>query len=146
VNVRFLLLFRTSPTTARGDNQRKSDRVAGSQLHLQRVSQEIQHVDATDLRVPLLAQGKFDPSLTPVDLPFTVYSFQMQSNTLQSTQLESQIIQEDWEEYKKLRKRRLNRLSTTLTPREVEILDQGISMDSWEWTFLNYRDIRLFMS
>ena len=70
----------------------------------------------------------------------------MKRNTLQSTQLECQIIQEDWEEYSALRKKRLGKFSTILSPREVELLDRGISMDNWEWIWLNYRDIRLYMS
>jgi hypothetical protein len=70
----------------------------------------------------------------------------MRRHDLQSTQLEAQILDSDWAEYEALRRKRLFKLSTQLSDRELQLLDRGIIMDNWEWIWLNYRDVRLYMS
>jgi hypothetical protein len=70
----------------------------------------------------------------------------MKKDNLDSTQLEAQILESDWTEYVALRKKRISKFSTELSSREIQLFDRGITMENWQWLFVNYHDIRVYMS
>jgi hypothetical protein len=74
------------------------------------------------------------------------YFSQLKQNNLGSSELECAIPAEEWNEYVKLRKKRVNHFTVKLSLREIELLDKGIIAENWEWIFLNYHNVHLYMS
>jgi hypothetical protein len=97
-------------------------------------------MDTPALRLPLLEKGTLEQKLTIVRSFISCIYLrpQLKQHDLQSTQLECQILQEEWPEYQSLRKERLAKLSCDLSQREVDILYRGERMEQWDWLFLTY--------